>query len=146
MQSLRRTVATLGSMLDAFWTDMAATPDDSCAGSSLADNLVMTIGGDTPKDPRARGGWPDGTPGNTNWVYVLGNGLLKTGWFGGVDRNGGVQGFDPATGQSAPYSGGATAQATTAAIAYAIAKGDTRRTDDFARGINISGITNLVQM
>src|SRR5690606_22949700 len=123
MTSLRNTVATLGAMLDAFWADMAATPDDSCAGSSLADNFVLTIHGDTPKDPLVRNGWPDGTPGNANWVYVLGGGLLKSGWFGGIDRNGGVQGFDPATGQAAPYDGGAAAQAATAAIAYAVAKG-----------------------
>ena len=36
--------------------------------------MVMTIHGDTPKDPLQRGGWPDGTQRNSNWVYVLGNG------------------------------------------------------------------------
>ena len=146
MGSLRTTVRTLGGMLDAFWADLAATPDDSCAGASLADNFVLTIHGDTPKNPLDRNGWPDGTPGNANWVYVLGGGLLKSGWFGGIDRGGNTVGFDPATGNTAPYDGVATARATTAAIAYAVARGDTRRVDDFARGVNIAGITNPVTM
>ena len=140
------TVASLGAIFDAFWADLDATPDDSCGGASLADNFVMTIHGDTPKDPLNKDGWPDGTPGNANWVYVLGNGLLKTGWHGGIDRNGGVTGFDPATGQNAAFDGAASAQATTAAIAYAVSRGDTRRVGDFVRGVNLAGITNPVQM
>lgn len=140
------TVASLGRIFDAFWADLDATPDDSCAGASLADNLVMTIHGDTPKDPLNKDGWPDGTPGNANWVYVLGGGLLRTGWHGGIDRSGAVSGFDPATGQNAPFDGAASAQATTAAIAYAVCRGDTRRVGDFARGVNLAGITKAVQM
>ena len=139
-------VADLGRVFDAFMADLAATPDDSCAGATLADNFVMTIHGDTPKTPLARPVWDDGTPGNSNWVYVMGNGLLKTGWHGGIDRNGTVRGFDPATGDPIAYDGVATSQATSAAIAYAIAKGDTRRVSDFARGIDIRGITRTVQM
>ena len=142
----RATVANLGKILQAFYDDLAATPDDSCGGASLADNIVFTIHGDTPKDPLDRSGWPDGTQGNANWVYVMGNGMLKTGWFGGINRNGNVQGFRGATGEMGGYDGGAQAQAAAAAIAYAIAKGDMRRTADFARGINIAGITNAVQM
>ena len=140
------TVASLGTVFDAFWADLDSTPDDSCAGTSLADNFVMTIHGDTPKDPLTRSAWPDGTPGNANWVYVLGNGMLKTGWHGGIDRNGNVNGFDPATGQNAPFDGAASAQATTAAIAYAVCRGDNRRVGDFANGVNLAGITNPVQM
>jgi hypothetical protein len=140
------TVAGLGTILDAFWADLDASPDDSCGGASLADNFVMTIHGDTPKDPLIRDAWPDGTPGNANWVYVLGNGMLRTGWHGGIDRNGNVTGFDPATGQNAPFDGVASAEATTAAIAFAVCRGDTRRVGDFARGTNVAGITRAVQM
>lgn len=146
MNGLRMTTTSLGAIFDGFMADLADTPDDSCPGSSLADNIVMTIHGDTPKTPLNRSGWPDGTPGNSNWMYVYGNGLLKTGWHGGIDRNGNVQGWDPATGNNAGYDGGATAQAATAAVAYAVAKGDDRRVSDFARGVNIDGIVNLVQM
>ncbi|MCE9578726.1 MAG: hypothetical protein K8W52_36715 [Deltaproteobacteria bacterium] len=146
MTNLVATVTSLGKILDGFMTDLTMTPDPQCAGSSLADSVVMTIHGDTPKDPLDRNGWPDGTTGNSNWTYVLGNGLLKTGWFGGIDRGGGVKGFDPATGGEIAFNGAQTAKAATAAIVYAIAKGDPRRVGDFAQGVNLNGITNPVQM
>ena len=38
------------------------------AARSLADDTVITIHGDTTKNPLNRGGWPDGTPNNTNVV------------------------------------------------------------------------------
>ena len=45
----------------------------------------MKSGAESPKMSTFRPGelWPDGTPNNTNWLYVMGNGQLKTGWFGG---------------------------------------------------------------
>ena len=146
MASLLSTVTDLGKVLDGFYADMAATPDDQCAGQSLADSLVLTIHGDTPKDPLQRSGWPDGTEQNANWTYVLGNGMLKTGWFGGIDRNGNVAGWDPATGGTAAYNGASAAKNATGAIAYAIARGDTRRVGDFAQGLNLNGVTVPVQM
>ena len=69
-----------GKVLDAFMADCAAAPDPSCTSATLADNLVMTIHGDTPKDPLTPSGWPDNTPGNSNWIYVYGGGYLKTRW------------------------------------------------------------------
>jgi hypothetical protein len=146
MNNLLATVTALGGVLDAFYADMAATPDDQCGGQSLADSLVVSIHGDTPKDPLDRNGWPDGTQQNANWTYVLGNGMLKSGWHGGIDRNGNVKGFDPATGADIAYNGGNCAKAATAAIAYAIAKGDSRRVGDFVTGVNLAGVTNAVQM
>ena len=146
MNSLLSTVTDLGKVLDGFYTDMASTPDDQCAGQSLADSLVMTIHGDTPKDPLDRNGWPDGTEQNANWTYVLGNGMLKTGWFGGIDRNGNVKGWDPATGNDAAYNGASLAKSATGAIAYAISRGDMRRVGDFAQGLNLAGVTIPVQM
>lgn len=141
MNNLRNTVASLGAVLQGFYDELAETPDDSCAGATLADNFVLTITGDTPKDPRDRNGWPDGTPQNSNWIYVLGGGYLRSGWHGGVLANGQVQGFDPATGASNGTPSNQLGNAATAAVAYAIAKGDERRIQDFARGIDIKGIT-----
>ena len=138
------TAAILGGMLDAFMADLAATPDASCAGTSLADNIVLTIHGDTPKTPLQASGWPDGTPGNSNWMYVYGNGWLKTGWFGGIMRDGGVRGYDPATGAENGTPSAQLATPASAAVAYAIAKGDMRRVGDFARGVNIGGIVRGV--
>ena len=97
--------------------------------------------------PHERSGWPDGTPGNSNWLYVFGNGYLKTGWFGGIDASGNVTGWDPATGKDVPgQSSATTAQAAAAAAAYAVAKGDMRRVQDFYRGGEISGVINAKQM
>ncbi|HVV88455.1 MAG TPA: hypothetical protein VHE35_35675 [Kofleriaceae bacterium] len=138
------TAGILGGMLDAFIADLAATPDPSCAGTSLADNVIMTIHGDTPKTPLVASGWPDGTPGNSNWMYVYGNGWLKTGWFGGIMRDGTTKGYDPATGQENGTSSAQLAAPASAAVAYAIAKGDMRRVGDFARGINIQGLIRPV--
>ena len=49
-----------------------AFPTRSAPGLSLADNLVFTVTGDTPKNPLQRMGWPDGTPrtrtGSTSWA------------------------------------------------------------------------------
>jgi hypothetical protein len=135
--------ASLGKILDGFMAQMASSASPTCASKTLADEVVLTIHGDTPKDPRNRGGWPDGTPNNSNWLYVYGNGYLKTGWFGGVDANA-VRGFDPATGNDvAGQSSATTANAAAAAALYAVAKGDMRRVQDFYRGGSIDGIVNL---
>ena len=141
MPTLLMTVALLGKMLDEFMADLQAEKDPLCSERTLADNVVLTVHGDTPKDPREKGGWPDGTPGNSNWIYVMGNGHLKTGWFGGVKADGSVSGFDPTTGAEVP---GQVADATSApagaAVAYAVAKGDMKRVADFYSGPSIAGV------
>ena len=100
---------------------------------------MITVEGDTPKTPIDRNGWGDATPGDSNWVYVFGNGALRTGWFGGVDRDGVVTGFDPATGAAGANQRDLQAQAAVAAVAYAVARGDRRRVQDFTN-VDISGL------
>lgn len=140
---LERTVKKLGKVLDEFMNDLIAIPDPLCVSRSLADNVILTVHGDTPKDPLVRGAWPDGTPGDSNWIYVMGNGHLKTGWFGGIKANGSIFGFDPATGDDIPnQSSMATSAAASAAVAFAVAKGDMRRVQDFYNGPSIAGIVN----
>ena len=137
----------IGKLFDGFLAHAAATADPSCSGKSLDQNLVITIHGDTPKDPLQRSGWPDGTPDNSNWLYVFGNGYVKTGWFGGVGAGGAVSGYNPATGADVPgQSSAATATAAAAAAAYAVAKGDLRRVQDFYRGGDFSGTVNPQQL
>ena len=58
-------------------------------------------------------------------MYVYSAGHLKSGWFGSIDRNGNVKGFD-AQGKPATYNGANTAKYAMASIAYAIAKRDER--------------------
>jgi hypothetical protein len=115
--------------------------DTTCAGSNISDNVVMSIHGDTPKTPLQRNNWPDGTPGNSNWTYVLGAGQLRTGWFGGIDRNGRASGWNPATGEmDGGRSSASLANPAAAAIAYAVARGDMRRVNDFYSGESINGV------
>ncbi len=130
----------LKKMLDGFMTHLTQTVD-TATNKSLADDVVVTISGDTTKDPRERSGWPDGTPGNTNHLYVLGGGHLKTGWFGSSDRNGDVQGFNGA-GNPVAYSQDDTAEIALASVAYAIAKRDERLISQFANGTTATGIWN----
>jgi hypothetical protein len=148
MGGLTADVTALGKIFDAFMADCAATDDPSGCGKKLADGgVVFTIHGDTPKNPTNRNGWPDGTPGNSNWMYVYGNGWLKTGWFGGITAGGAVNGFDPATGNAVPgQNSNVTTNAAAAAAAYAVAKGDLRRVQDFYRGGAITGIINPIQV
>lgn len=146
MTGLTNDVTALGKIFDAFMADLASIDDPSGCGKKLSDGIVFTVHGDTPKTPLNRNGWPDGTPGNSNWVYVYGNGYLKTGWFGGITAGGQVQGFDPATGANAPYNGAMQAQAAAAAAAFAVAKGDMRRVQDFYRGGSIAGIVNALNL
>jgi hypothetical protein len=143
MANLQMTVKMLGGMLDAFLGDLGMIQDPLCTSRTMADDVVLTIHGDTPKDPRNMNGWPDGTPDNSNWMYVMGNGYLKTGWFGGVKADGSTAGFDPTTGADVPnQASNMTSGAASAAVAYAVAKGDMKRVRDFYTGPGIDGIVN----
>jgi hypothetical protein len=113
--------------------------------NDLYDHTVMTIQGDTYKDPFNLNGWGDGTPGNTNLLYVWGGGLIKSGWFGSVSPDGSAQGFDPATGNLVNYNGQQTAAAASGAVVYAVTGGDQQRTKDFYTG-SLAGIVNAVQL
>jgi len=146
MADLRLTVQTLGASLDAFLADLSAIDDPTCGGSKIADNTVISINGDTPKDPLDRGGWPDGTPRNANWMYVLGAGHLKTGWFGGVRRDGNVRIFNPSNGQEMDGDPATTGMPAAASVIYAVAKGDMRRVQDFYRGVDLGGIVRPLDM
>jgi len=126
------------AVYDAFMTDLANTVDDNTL-KALIDDTVITMHGDTTKSPLNRGGWPDGTPQNSNVVYIYSAGHLKSGWFGGTKRDGTVQG-STANGTDGAYNGGATARFATASIAYAIAKRDERLISAFANGTTVSNV------
>jgi len=146
MAQLQANVTALGKIFDAFMADCAATPDPSGCGQNLDQGVVFTIHGDTPKDPTVANGWPDGTPNNSNWMYVYGNGFLKTGWFGNVSAARVATGFDPTSGNLVSGQGsGVTAAPAAAAAAYAVAKGDMQRVMDFYNGPSIAGMVNAQQ-
>lgn len=141
MAALNATVTALGTMLNAFMNELSTAPDPACNSSMISDNLVITAHGDTPKTPLQASGWPDNTPGNTNWVYVMGNGYLNSGWFGRVKADGNTSGYDPTTGADVAGKAAAeTSNATGAAVAYAIAKGDMKVVKDYYTGPAIDGL------
>jgi hypothetical protein len=143
MGTLAATVSGLQAILDELMLDLQATPSPTCSGQSLADTTVLTIHGDTPKTPLRRSGWPDGTPADSNWLYVYGAGYLKTGWFGGVRSNGDVRGFDPATGEDvANQSSATTASQASAAVLFAIAQGDMVAVEEHYNGGSIAGLVH----
>jgi hypothetical protein len=125
----------LKAVFDAFMADLAGTTDDM-TGAPLADNVVIVLNGDTPKHCLYRDDWPDNTPGNSNLMFIYSAGTLKSGWFGGIDRHGNVQGAGP-DGEPTVYNGAMTAKYATASLAYAIAKGDEHRIADFANGVAV---------
>lgn len=89
------------------------------------DRVLITVQGDTPKNPLVRKGWPDGTPGESNWIYVVGKGYLKHGWFGRIHADGTVSGYDPATGMDDPDRTSASTEfQAVAAVVYAATRGD----------------------
>lgn len=121
----------LAATLDAFYTDLAATPEPSCSHAgqqiALADNVVTVVDGDTPKNSFNNAGWADGTPGNSNWLYVRSNGFTRPGWFGDIEPTLRTN-FDPTTGLATPTAALAPATAATyAGVLYSIARGDRAR-------------------
>ena len=139
--SLKATVAALGAMLNGFYNDLDQTADPACLDSKLSQTTILTVHGDTPHNPLQASAWPDATPKNSNWMYVMGGGHLRTGWFGGVHANGAVDGFDPSTGAAVPNKpSNETSTAAGAAVAYAVAKGDRKLVTPFAGNLDIKGI------
>jgi hypothetical protein len=132
----------LKGIFDGFMADLTAMTDD-VTGETLRDTTTIVIVGDTFKDPRSRPGWGDGTPQNTNVMYIYSAGHLKSGWFGDITGNA-VQGFD-ANGQPATYNGAQTARIAAASFAYAVAKRDDRMISQFANGIKIGGVFGLLK-
>lgn len=135
----------LGKMMQGLYDFAKSLPDPSCSSKTLADSIVVSVDGDTFKQPFNRAGWGDGTPNGANVLYVMGNGYVKTGLFGDM-APGAATAWDPATGKDAGTyqgKGGQLGQAAAATVLYAIAKGDSRRVKDFYNGPAFDGVVNL---
>lgn len=140
LTDLQTKVQTLGSIWSAFMADLQATPDPRC-GTPLSENTVIAWIGDTGKDPFQAAGWPDGTPQNSNWMYVMGNGYLRSGWFGQVQTNNRIQTWNPTTGANVDGgSSAAMARPASAAVLYAVAKGDMNVVRRYYSGPGIDGV------
>jgi hypothetical protein len=147
MATLTATVKAYGKILGAFMSDVMGMDDPMCAGRKIGDNLVMTWHGDTYKSPQNPSGWGDNTPNGSNALWVLGNGFIKGGWFGGLNTNNVFETWDPTSGANTatgPTSAALEAPAS-AAVLYAVAKGDARRVQDFFRTDLSPNVINVTQ-
>ena len=136
----------MGKMMNGLHDLAKSKQDPGCSSKTLADTLVLSVSGDTFKAPFQRNGWGDGTPNGSNLLYVMGAGQLKTGWFGDMDPTAGAAGWDQGTGVTGGVYTGRGAElgaSASAALLFAIAKGDMRRVRDFYNGKPIDGIVNL---
>jgi hypothetical protein len=138
---LKDTVKYLGMILNAFYDDLATAADPACSGKNLDQTTVLTVHGDTFHTPLQGNAWPDATPADSNWLYVMGCGHLRSGWFGGVHADGTVDGFDPTTGDAVPgQASQQTSTAAGAAVAYAVSQGDKNLVSAYYSGPPYTGI------
>ncbi len=138
-------VGILGGILQAFHNALNTIPEVTLGGT-IADHTVISVQGDTMKTPLVAAGWPDVTPSDSNWIYVVGKGYLRHGWYGGIrtsaDPGSGEapQGFDPGTGDANSSASSTTTQVAAAAVLYAIARGNMTQVDQFYTGPAFTGL------
>jgi hypothetical protein len=120
-----------GMALDRFYQDLSTAVDPACTMQTLDKTTILTVHGDHPHDPLSRPGWKDSTPGNANWLYVMGNGYIPAGWHGHSRTDNTAGGINPATGLEIPYNGQTAAHGASAAILHAIARGDKKKVQEF---------------
>ena len=152
----------VGSALDQFLVDCGAPDPLDPNSQSVADNVVVHIYGDCSKNPVVKSGWPDDPPRNSNVSFVLGQGWLRSAWFGGATQasvqsalNGGAgenainlyNPLDPA-GTAFRVASDDTACAklgsyVAAAVLYAITNGQLSKWRQFYNGDAIPGLTNI---
>ncbi len=138
----------IASLFDGLAAMAKGMPDPAGGTKSLWDSLVLTVHGDTFKDPFQRSGWGDNTPQGSSIVYLRSAGYIKTGWYGDMTNGAGTnpdtaRGWDPQSGSA--VAGKTSAQSmedADAAVLYAIAKGDDRRVRDFVNFRLGSGVIN----
>jgi hypothetical protein len=140
LPGVRQTIKFFGMFLDRFYKDLATTKDPACTGSNLDQTVILTVHGDHPHDPLSRPGWKDSTPGNANWMYVMGNGWLPSGWHGQAKTDNTASGIDPTTGLEAKFDGTASAHAASAAVLWSVVKGDMKRVKEYYKGPDITSL------
>ena len=141
MTQLQSIVQLFGAMFNGFYKDLASSPDPTCQMQTLDKSVIFTVHGDTPKTPRQREAWPDATENDSNWLYVMGGGYLRTGWYGGVRADGTTYGFEPSDGSDKDgQKSNVTTNAACASVAYAVSKGNMSKVQEFYKGPPIDGI------
>ncbi len=141
------TAGAISKMLKGLYTH-ADSLKDPASGKKISEGILMTVHGDTMKNPFNENGWGDGS--QQNVLYVIGNsrGRLKSGAFGGYVNPNTPADWIPETGETVArggagsVTGAASFASASAAVAYAVC-GDMRRVGDFYRGPDLSGVTNI---
>jgi hypothetical protein len=151
-----------GNFLNAFMDDLMGVQDPFLPQYKLGDNTVVAFIGDVSRTGVNQQNWNDPPFGGQNRCWVMSNGLLKTGFYGGdrarspgdgpTTNDQGALGpgegvmWDVNSGDSVPITGVGTmkgfagdfrvayGEATMAAVLYAVARGDDRRVQDFYSG------------
>lgn len=128
--------------LQSFQNTCDNTKDPVASQKRVGDRLVMTLSGDTTKDPFERSGWPDGTPGGMNLLFVQGAGHIQPGWIGDVTPNSRVN-WDPNTGKNdGNQPTGLCTSAACGAVLYAVAGGSKDAVRNYYNG-PLDGVINL---
>ena len=149
-QRAMETAVSIGKYFDGIIAHGSTIADPDDPSKKLSDTLIMTVTGDTMKQPFDRDNWGDGTPGGSNVMYVWGQQFVKKGWFGGFHDGEQPMAFNPTTGENVArdamgaVSGAAAFSAAASAVAFAVAGGDKRRIDNFTRGVAYDGLVNIL--
>lgn len=116
-----------------FVADLEATIDP-LTQEPLARHFVMAVCGDTFKNPTNPAGWGDGTPMNSNVIFMpFHGGWVKSGEHGTITPGGAVTITGPA-GTEVAYNGAAGTRNAIGSFAFALAKGDTRTIQNYIPG------------
>lgn len=149
-ENARRTAQSIGRYFEGLVAHGGTIADPDDPSKKLSETLIVTVTGDTMKEPFIRNQWPDSSPGGSNVMYVWGQQFVKKGWFGGFFEDERPMAFNPTTGQNVArdaagaVDGAAAFSAAAAAVAYAVAAGDKRRIDNFTRGVAYDGLVNVL--
>jgi hypothetical protein len=72
-----------GNLLQAFMADLMSAQDPYYPGTKLGDNTVIAFVGDVPRTALNNNAWNDPTFGGQNRTWIMSNGQLISGFFGG---------------------------------------------------------------
>lgn len=130
---------TVVHILDSFYSELSKVPEPACGHLgqriTLADNTVLLVTGDGPRDPYQASPWSTATPGAANLMYVRSNGYLVPGWFGRITSTARVN-FDPTSGVLSDTADiGPSTDASVVGLLFAIVRGDMQT-------VSLTSITN----
>jgi hypothetical protein len=98
----------MSKVMDSLMDDLMGMALPGSASQKLGDQVIISASGDTYKNPNDPNGWGDGTPNNSNILYIIANKSMLNlkGWAGTIaDGGNGTtlnQKFNPLTNAAVP--------------------------------------------